>query len=79
MFVLDTLPPAEETAAADAAIEVTRWRGFRQDRAYVRRNGRHIGYRDLRTGRISAFRDADRDIVALATADLQRETAPAAR
>jgi hypothetical protein len=66
VFVLDTLLPTAEAPA----VEVTRWRRFRQDRAYVRVNGHHVGYRDLRTGRVHAFCDADARIIARATAEL---------
>ena len=66
MFLIDSLLPTEEAPA----VEVTRWRRFRQDRAYVRLNGHHVGYRDLRTGSVHAFRDADPRVVARATAEL---------
>jgi hypothetical protein len=66
VFVLDSLLPPEQAPA----VEVTRWRRFRHERAYVRVNGHHIGYRDLRTGTVHAFRDEDVAILALATADL---------
>lgn len=66
MFVLDTLLPTEEAPA----VEVTRWRRFRQERAYVRVHGHHVGYRDLHTGQVHAFRDTDAPIIARATADI---------
>lgn len=70
MFALDSLLPVEDVAA----VEVTYWRGFRRDRAYVQRDGRHVGYRDLRTGRIHTFRctdpAADAAVIERATADL---------
>jgi hypothetical protein len=70
VFAFDTLLPAESAASP---VEVVRWRRFRQERAYVVLHGRHLGYRDLRTGRIEAFRQEDVDLIARATADLQRE------
>lgn len=66
MYVLDSALPVEEAPS----VEVTRWRLFRQDRAYVRRNGRHIGYRDLRTGAVHAFDPADSDAISAVTADV---------
>jgi hypothetical protein len=70
VFVLDTLLPTEEAPA----VEVTRWRRFRQDRAYVRVNGHHVGYRDLRSGSVHAFRAADARIITRATAGLLAPT-----
>jgi hypothetical protein len=66
VYVLDSVLSVAEAPS----VEVTRWRLFRQDRAYVRRNGRHIGFRDLRTGTVYAFDPADADTIAGATADV---------
>jgi hypothetical protein len=74
VFALDTLLPVESLPVESASpVQVTRWRRFRQDRAYVQVHGRPIGYRDLRTGRIEAFRADDVDLIAQATADVQRD------
>ena len=69
MFVLDAATPADVVAP----IEVTRWRRFRHDRAYVQVHGDHVGYRDLTSGEIRVSRDEDVDLVARVTASLQRE------
>lgn len=67
LFALDTLL----SAAPSGPVEVTRWRRFRHDRAYVRVNGVHVGYRDLRTGAVRAPRPEHMDLIVRATAQLR--------
>jgi hypothetical protein len=73
MFVLDAVPQAVPQRAERDPITVIRWRRFHRDRAYVQLHGDHIGFRDLATGEVRAFRSEDVDLIARVTADLQRE------